>query len=56
MLAQVEEAEAAKCPLNRPYRVTQRLPAARGEPQYRIRCILTEREFAASDGELRAIA
>jgi hypothetical protein len=41
--------------LNRPYRVTQRLPAARGEPQYRIRCILTEHEFAASDGELRAI-
>lgn len=43
-------------PLNRPYRVTQRLPEADGQPQYQIRFTLTGKEFAASDGELRAIA
>jgi len=43
-------------PLNRPYRITRRLPESRGELQYQIRCTLTEKEFAASDRELRAIA
>jgi hypothetical protein len=31
----------------------QRLPEARGEPQYQIRCTVTEQEFAAREGELR---
>ena len=43
-------------PLNQPYQITQRLPSAGGEPQYQIRCMLTAKEFVASDKELLAIA
>ena len=40
-------------PLNYPYRITQRLPEARGAPQYQIRCTVADREFTASETELR---
>lgn len=39
-------------PVNQQYRITQRLPAAAGEPQYQIRCEDTERNFLASEREL----
>jgi hypothetical protein len=40
-------------PLNHPYRITRRLPEARGVPQYQIRCTVTDGEFEASESELR---
>jgi hypothetical protein len=40
-------------PTNRPFQITQRLPVADGEPQYRIRSSYVEHEFAASESELR---
>jgi len=47
------ESRRGIAPLNYPYRVMQRLPEARGELQYQIRCTVTEQEFAASERELR---
>ena len=40
-------------PANQRYRITQRLPASRGRPQYQIRCEETERNFSANERELR---
>jgi hypothetical protein len=37
------------------HKVTQRLPEARGEPQYQIRCTVTEFEIAAGERELRPV-
>ena len=39
-------------PANQKYRITQLLPASRGQPQYQIRCEETQRNFAASEREL----
>jgi hypothetical protein len=39
--------------LNHPYQITRRLPVAGGQHQYRIRCIATDGEFAASESELQ---
>jgi hypothetical protein len=40
----------------RPYRITRRLPAAGGHPQYQIRCTETEDHFSAGESELRVIS
>jgi hypothetical protein len=43
-------------PRNRPYRITQRLPAVSGQLQYQIRCTETADDFSADENELRVIA
>jgi len=42
-------------PPNQKYRITQLLPASREQPQYQIRCEETERNFVASERELRQV-
>jgi len=43
-------------PLSYPYRVTRRLLEVEGEPQYQIRCTVSEIEFAAGERKLRPVA
>jgi hypothetical protein len=44
-----------EAPTNRPFQITARLPPTDGEPQYRVKSVYVEDEYAASERELRAV-